>query len=381
MNTIQPPFISKYFINKKNRMKPRLGKQIYKQFYLSWEDALWHLLKIHHLTNTQQTPIILVPEFFCGDVVINMKNHGLKPITYAINKQLQPSVSDFIQKIKTYNPSIVVIFHAVGITNPLMTQTKKWLPHLDSNCILIEDCVHRVIDQNKLKFYTKQHYCIDSLRKVVPIQGSWLYSSQPIEKLKHTTAATKIYSLLVLFWWIVMQFFLIVAYYMPTLRTKKIANILAEFAMKAGYDVIGDNQDPSAGNWMMAQLSEHLNRTLIYAEKIKQAELYAQLLTPLFASNNTKSKLFFKIPIPATDYSQLRGFPVGVELQTADKFLTYAREHNLITRFELDDCDWSKKQKIIYLPMGIHVTAKNIDATVQVLIQFLTLPKSQRSTQ
>ncbi len=42
---------------------------------------------------------------------------------------------------------------------------------------IIEDCVHRITDPNKIKLLTPHHIRIDSLRKVTPVQGSNLYGN------------------------------------------------------------------------------------------------------------------------------------------------------------------------------------------------------------
>ena len=370
MLPIQPPFIPAFFSFFASERKLKSTAQNHnEQFYLSWEDALWHLLQIHKI---KKDAIILVPEFFCGDVIDNMESHGLKHINYKVDKYLQPNVSDFIQKLQKEKPMLVVIFHAVGITNPLLQNTKKWLQFLPKNSILIEDCVHKVIDPQKIEFITKNHYIIDSLRKVVPLQGSWLYSKQPTSKTtRQTNFLTAWYRFLVFFWWVLMQLFLVAVFYTKNSTIQKQGNKLAEFAMRQGYEVIGDHKLSACGFSGMAWLSRKLNYKKIYENKVEQVQLYKKLLTPLFKQQQTLiSKYFFEIPFLDLDYSQLRGFPLGINLEFAESFLQTIRSKNLLLRFELNDGAWSNNQKIVYLPMGLHVKNKDIEWVCRVIVSY-----------
>ncbi len=368
MLPIQPPLIPAFFNFAKNQQKISEQKK-YKSFFLSWEDALWHLLEIHKI---QKNSKILVPEFFCGDVVDNMQAHGLQQVTYAVDKYLQPNQADFTKKLQTEKPSVVVIFHSVGITNPLLRNTQDWLQFLPQNAVLIEDCVHRVIDPQAIKFVAKNHYIIDSLRKVVPIQGSRVYSQQSVPKTTLTTnLRTAWYRLQVLFWWVLMQIFLIAVYYTKNSTIQKYGNKFSEFAMKKGYDVIGDNKQSSCGIPGMYWLSRKVDVQKIYENKIFQVELYNKLLEPFFKQMSTNQALyFFEIPFSKTDHSQLRGFPLGIELEYSDRFIKYVRDKNLLLRFELDDSEWSNKQKIVYLPMGLHVTNTDIEWICSVITSY-----------
>ena len=361
MFPIQPPLIPAYFnFFKKQSL---LSQGIHKSFFLSWEDALWHLLKIHSVEKNSK---ILVPEFFCGDVIENMKAHGLQQVTYLVDKYLQPNEEDFIKKLKKEKPDIIIVFHAVGITNQLLQNTNVWLKFIQKEAILIEDSVHRVIDPQKIIFITENHYIIDSLRKVVPIQGSWAYSQSKIPKIVVVTNLQTIwYRSQVFFWWILMQFCLIIVNYSKNKLVKKWGNTLAEIAMKLGYDVIGDHKLPSCGNFGMAWLSSKLDIEKIYVVKEKQALLYSRLL-----KSELKKPYLFPIPFGDSDNRHLRGFPLGIELKFADSFLQYIRKNNILVRFELNDSDWSKKQKIVYLPMGIHITKNNIERVCAIISRY-----------
>ncbi len=355
MPPIQPPLISAFF----SWQRTKLPKNIQQSFFLSFEDALWQLIRQKQIPKGS---IVLIPDFFCFDVVKNIKDHGLEYQTYQIDKQLRANQKDFINKLKNYQPSIVIVFHPVGITNSLMSNT-DWLKFLPTKSLLIEDCVHRLINPSKIKLLNQRHYIIDSLRKVVPLQGSRVFSQ---EKIKPPTIvdrlATLIYRSRVLFWWLIMQLSLIWTYY----SKKAKGNQLATIAMEKGYDIIGDQQRPSSNFYLFNYLSHHLNYQSIEKCKQEQADLYSAHLDSILAKSNS----LFQIPFTLADRAQLRGFPIGIELEAVEKFLDFCRQKQLHLRLELNDSPWSLRQKIVYLPMGPHVDHKEIKKICDVIKSF-----------
>lgn len=362
MVPIQPPLIPLFFAKGSRSKTRRTNNTLHQAFFLSWEDALWQLLKNHQVP---EESVVLIPSFFCWDVVENMQAHGLRHVVYEVDAQLQPDQADFEKKLLEHSPTIVVIFHAVGITNPLIQNT-TWLKYLPKEAILIEDCVHRIIDDADIRFITKNHYLMDSLRKVAPIQGSRVFSQHHIPQPSLRDAlSTFWYRNKILSWWIIMQLSLILAYVSKSSRVQKHGNMLAEYAMKAGYDIIGDHPNPSPAPRIMQFLAQKLNLEFIHKIKEQQVELYSDLL-----SATLESALLFKIPFADTDAKELRGFPVGIRLPQSDAFLAHLRSNGVLVRFELNDSPWAAKQKIVYLPMGPHMSTEDIERICGVVTGF-----------
>lgn len=154
MLAIQPPFITDYF---ERGQTSELPQHLHRSFYLSWEDALWHLLRVYKMKSGSTA---LIPEFYCGNVIEHMQEHGLIVETYPVNEKLQTPVKDFVTALKQGSPDIVIIFHAVGITNPLTLQAQEWLTTMGKDAILIEDCVHNIIDPQKARFLTSDIFSL-----------------------------------------------------------------------------------------------------------------------------------------------------------------------------------------------------------------------------
>lgn len=327
----QPIISSKYFQFKRNK----LPNGIKSLFYLSWEDALWDLLA---KKKVKKRSCVLVPDYYCDDVEENIRQHGYKVGYYKVNEDLYVDKKSFQSEISHLKPSVIVIFHPVGIKSNLFSNI-KWLKDVTGDTILIEDSVHRVIDPKEIKIIRKNHFVIDSLRKVVPIQGSRIFGK--LEDLDFNLPSifqSVIYASGVNFLWLLMLL----------LWTSKL-NKLAEKVMLLGYDLIGNSKLPARGSILGQFLSNRLNLSAIENCKKKQVDYYEKRFRKI-----TKSGL----KIQEKDKKFLRGYPLILENSIANKILLALRKKGLLVRFELNNSNWSKMRKIIYLPLGVQMSIK-----------------------
>lgn len=332
MVSVQPVLSFKYFHLSKNK----IPKGIKRLFYLSWEDALWDILIKKRVPKKS---CILVPDFYCADVERNILNHGYKVATYKIREDLRVDKTDFVNKINKYGPAVVVIFHPVGITNNLF-ENINWLKKVTGESILIEDSVHRVLDSSKIKIIKKNHFVIDSLRKVVPMQGSNVYGRiEDIDFSSPKFFQSFIYKAKVNILWFLME----------TAWTFKLFSF-AEILMLAGYDLIGDPIKSASGNFLANFFAERVDVQTLFKLKKDQVNTY---------ENKLKKVLPFKIELQDSDKSQLRGYPVILSKKAALKFVKVLRANGILVRFELEGSAWTKNQKIIYLPLGPQLTKKH----------------------
>ena len=290
--------------------------------------------------NIKKNSVILVPKFFCGDVENNILNHGYKICYYPVSEKLQTTDKQLLSAIKKFEPKVIIIHHHVGIFNMLLS-SKNWLKHVDNSIILIEDCVHRIVEPNQLKFIKQNHFIIDSLRKVVPLQGSVVYGQKnDLNFTQPPFYQSFFYSIRVHFLWILMN-----------LCWKLGANKMAENLMKIGYDLIGDSKDAAPGFFVFNYLQQFLDFEKIKTIKEKQV---------IFYENNLKNLTnYLQIPpYLKSDRRELIGFPLIINNKIANKYISLLRRKGLLVRAELSDSQWSKKHKIIYLPLGLHINRK-----------------------
>jgi hypothetical protein len=343
----QPVQLAKYVGSKRNIISDYLKRL----FYLSYEDALWDLLIKKKIRKGSS---FLIPDFFCTDVEKNIKNHGYKTFYYHINSDLSADTWDFEEKIKKYKPEIIIIFHPVGITSNLITN-REWIKSLPDETIIIEDCVHRLIDPQKIEIYKKNHFLINSLRKGVPLQGSSIYGRKDDLNFNPPPLYQSFfYSLKVHNLWFLMNFCWSTGLFK-----------IAEKLMKDGYDLIGDSILPARGYRAFKILEEYLDYKKISIINERQANLYFKKL-----KNITK----IQVAIQKSDFGQLRGWPIVLDKETADEVLKYIRSKGLIIRFELSDSVWSKKQKIIYLPLGPYLKTSDQLKVCKIISEALNTP-------
>lgn len=338
MVSVQPVFLAKYLTFRKTRV-PRHLKYL---FYLSWEDALWDLLA---KKNVKKGSFILLPDFYCSDVEKNIKMHGYKVAHYPVKRNFLVNPKLFISKVKTTNPAVVVILHSVGITNNLL-KNRDWMKVVPSKTIIIEDCAHRLVNPKDVKIWRKNYFVIDSLRKVIPIQGSRLFGkAHDIDFKAPENLRTLLYTTKVTVTWFLMQISWNLA---QILRSRRFA-FIAEKWMLAGYDIIGDSLSPGSGGKIFSFLVNYVDYDKVGRIKAHQVRFYDRNLSPIIRQ---------KIPHEKKELGLLRHFPIIIPLKIADKILLELRKEGLMVRFELNDSGWSKKQKVIYLPLGLHINER-----------------------
>ncbi len=329
MITSQPVLSLKNFRFRKNK----ITKGIKRLFYLSWEDALWDILIKR---NVAKGSYILIPDFYCVDVESNIKKHGYKVAHYKILPNLKADKDDFENKINKFNPAVVVIFHPVGIKTNLMNNV-EWLKKATGNRFLVEDCVHRIIEPNEIEIIKKNHFVIDSLRKVLPLQGSNVYGrTEDLDFSAPPFYQSFFYSVKVKTLW----FLMVLAW---SFKFGKIAERL----MVRGYNLIGDSKLPARGGFISKFLSIRINIKKIRNIKKRQASYYERKLGSVLPQ---------KLLISESNKRNIRGYPVILHKKNAAKIVEKLRINKIFVRLELEGSKWTKKQKIIYLPLGPQLT-------------------------
>ena len=333
MISTKPIYLYKYLGLKRNKI-PEVIRRL---FYLSWEDALWDILD---KKNVKKESVVLVPEFFCGDVEENIRNHGYKIKYYPVTKKLTTNSKQLLIIIKKVKPSVLIIFHSVGIKNKLL-DISDWLKKIDKNLILIEDCVHRVIDPNRLKFLKRNHFIIDSLRKVVPLQGSVVYAQKnDINFFEPPMLQSFIYATSVTLLWLVMNIFWSLTQIFNQVKLSICLSNCSNYFMKVGYNLIGDSKKPARGFFLFNFLQQYLDIRKIKLVKRKQVEFYEKKLKFLPRS------FFQKVYYDNNDKGELIAYPLILPIKIAHKIKRKIEGEGLLLDFELNDSKWSKNKKL-----------------------------------
>ncbi len=325
-------------------------------YYWSWEDGLWDLLK---KKNIEKGSTILVPDFYCTDVVNNIRAHGYTVAFYALDQQFQIKKQALVNSVKRSHPSVVVIFHACGITNPLVKK-RSFVHAMTKKALLLEDCVHQVLDPQSVKPVNDRHFFMDSLRKVTPLSGSFLYGTKRGMQFSQTKRLWTWYTVQTTLLYMFFRMMLIVAHFFhkPSLAVFAHTNVL-----KRHDDIIGDTL-AHRGLWVVAWVAQWIQYETISRMKREQVKWYEKYLHVLYG----KSSPFYRISIKRREYGNLHVYPIGLKKKMDERLLTYLKQKNIIVWPKFADSKWAKKRDVLFLPLGFHMDKGNIKRITKALV-------------
>ncbi|MCC7304238.1 hypothetical protein IT418_02385 [bacterium] len=353
---MRPYFLQPYkllpYIGKTKQIWP---KEITREYYVSFEDALWDLLP---RLGYRKGMKFLVPSFYCVDVIKNIKNHGYEVAIYNLDKKLEVDREYLLKRIEEENPDIFINFDAVGVPTGLSEWLQKKLPFQK---LIIEDKVHTLVGSSITNYpISDRHLILTSSRKVSPFQGSLALYTRNARRSQNKVPIR--YTLQVFAIWI---YYLALLHVSALVHSRKIARCAAKMLAKHN-DLIGDEKVSAP----LPNFFLHIIDTIPVAwiEKIKTEEyrIYEELLSPLFGDT------IWTMPAAAKHSNTLRGYPVIMESRYAQKFISECQKQGFFTISELDDCQWAEKQKIFYLPLGPHLSFRDIQNIAQITQKALT---------
>jgi hypothetical protein len=346
------PFLLPFLGSKKSKLSDGLKRY----YYHSFEDALWDLFINKHIP---KGAVILIPDFYCMDVVGNIQTHGYIPVFYPVDAHFQIAPRKLNAYIESHHPSVVILFHACGIAN--RTLTPSWIT-THKNTLIVEDCVHRLVNPAGVNIMSDNHFVIDSLRKVSPLPGSFLYGTQKGLLFSQSNARCAYYILSSFFWYVLFRTVLCISAILNWPHGSIWAH---ETLLKRHDDIIGDNSVPAAGLPQIGSLTQWFAYKKISKHKTNQVALYRTLTATL-------PRLFYPIHIPEDDFGGLHVYPVGMERIPPD-FIKQLHRLGIVIWCKFEDAPWSKRTHVLFLPLGFHISDKEIRDTIRAIVQ-LTSP-------
>lgn len=339
--------------------KSTISKGIKRYYYHSFEDGLWDLLEKRSIPKRS---VVLIPDFYCTDVLLNIKLHGYSYQLYPLDKNFQVNQKTIQKYIKKYNPKMLILFHACGITSMLI-KNKKWLTTIAQDMIILEDCVHLVVKPNKVHIIHDNHYLIDSLRKVSPLCGSFLYGTHNgmcFEQKNHTSVST--YQMKSFFWFFIFRSLFILGNMTNNAHLVRFSHQV----LKKHDDVIGDSPNAHRGFFLFSLFFDWFHFKKIEMLKTKQVNHYQIQLKPLFLKNS----LFYPIRIPQDDYRKLHVYPLGFQRRPDHRLIQHLHNHDCIVWYKFEDSPWSRSRGVLFLPLGFHMDKNSIIKLSQTLISY-----------
>jgi hypothetical protein len=330
------------------RAKPLPGIKCY--YYHSFEDSLWDLLQ-NKFPNTKKL-LVLVPDFYCSDVLDNLKSHNCDYIYYPLDKNFQISAAKFKKYLWLFCPDVAIIFHACGITSTLMKDT-SWLADLPAKTLIVEDCVHRLVNPQNINFLNDRHYVIDSLRKVSPLPGSRMFGKSKALNFQQQNSkyATK-YFLTSTFCYLLFRIILNIGF---LIKSSKLIIYSHEHVLKVHDDIVGDSTLPQRGIPWMSIFYNRLNYQKVAQVKNALVNKYEECLSSIYNRN-----YFYHINIPNVDYKELHVYPVGINGSDSSDLISYLHARNIPVWCKFTDVPWSQNRQVLFLPLGFHINTAQI---------------------
>lgn len=341
-----------YFLGRQRSIPPAEIKRFH---YHSFEDGLWDLL---NKKNISKKNVFLIPNFYCVDVLDNIEHHGYKYVLYPVDDNFQIHEQTFISLLKKHKPSVVFIFHAAGITCELVHQ-KQWLEYISKKTLIIEDAVHRLINPEKITFIHSHHIIMDSLRKVSPLYGSYMYGSH---SLLDFSQQGFIFSKDFLFSTVYYHLFRCILNIGSFFNNVSVTDYAFK-VLKKHDDIIGDSIESIRGLSLTPLLHPYINFNKIETVKKKQAELYHRFLQKL------TQPYIQEFNIKQTYYKHLHVYPLLI-LSEPKKLVSYLHKHDIIVQCKFRDSQWSREKGVLFLPLGPHVTNSDIENVCNKIAQY-----------
>ncbi|MEK7592284.1 MAG: hypothetical protein AAB508_02705 [Patescibacteria group bacterium] len=339
------PFLLPFLGRKKHNIPPSIRQT----YYHSFEDGLWQILSERDIPKQS---IVFVPSFYCMDVIKNISNHGYSPTFYPIDRNFQINESLFITYLKQYKPRVVILFHAVGITNTLIHKT-CWRKYISKDTLIIEDSVHTLINPENISIHDKNHIIMDSVRKVSPLRGSFAY--EIITGHKHTYSKQSSFSLYIISSIIMYYVFRIMLIFSELFRSGTLTKIAYKKILPIHDDIIGDDPIGHRGISITPILYPWVNFSKIEALKFTQVKLYQKSLKKLFLP-----KIFFSISMLPQNFGMLHAYPIGIKIKPSTELISYLHSFNIFVWEKFSDCPWAKNKGVLLLPLGFHISNQDI---------------------
>lgn len=329
-----------HFLGRKRHTLPH---NVSRAYYWSFEDALWDVLPTLGIAKGST---LLLPDFYCMDVAQNIISHGYIVKYYPLDTSFQISESLFTKYVQKFQPSAVVIFHACGIRSTIL-QTPFLRLLMKKGTVVIEDAVHNLIDMSAIAVQHKNHIIIDSLRKVSPLPGSFVYGKpEVIELLQQHVTSISWYSIQSGLYYFL---FCIGMKFASILSSAKLAHLLHRHVLKWHDDIIGDELRSHKGLPIIQHIQRYIDVQRIQHVKQHQVALYMQTFHSLHIPQQT---------LPHTQ--ELHVFPYITSPRIAEKLYPLLAKKNIYVTQKFMDSPWGKRHAVLFLPLGPHVSNNEI---------------------
>lgn len=277
-------------------------------FFASFEDGLRALLR--HLDTPRPGPV-LFPSYYCEDTLRCVRSMGYEVARYPLSEQLEIQKQVFKDLMSHYKPALVCVFHVLGITSSLC-KDQSWLSLLPQQCVVLEDCAHRLVSPKSEQFFYSRQVRIDSLRKVLPLHGAHLWASAPdlfpgVRLRRYLSLYRLRLSWLHMAWRCALD-----------VATGLGSASLLKWGERFFYrydELVGSATVPAPGSIIDRILFRFVDIGPVRSMRSRVASWYAEKLPDLCK----RDPRFFLVSLEAGDHGNLKAYPLGVRLSSLEE--------------------------------------------------------------
>jgi hypothetical protein len=224
--------------------------------------------------------------------------------------------------------------------------------------------VQQLLDPSTVKPMNENHFLMDSLRKVSPFYGSFLYGTKKGMQFRQTNKRWSWYTIQTTLLYILFRGVLQAAH---IFKKPSFAIFAHEILLKKHDTIVGDGE-AHQGMPMIAWMTQWLNRENLERVKREQVKWYDHMLTPVFK----KSSPFYRIKMKRNDYGKLHVYPIGMKKKTNKELLQYLKEKDIVVFPKFTDSEWAKKRDVLFFPLGFHMDKNKIKQIAKALLLWKT---------
>lgn len=348
------------------KILPFLGKEYRKwptklstEMFLSFEDALWNLLpRLGYPKGSK----ILVPSYYCVDVVNNMIAHGYNVAYYPLKNDLTYDLGEILKVVEEEECNIFVEFQVNGVRNNLLKDIER---KLHPRIFIISDRVHSVMTATEEFIpHNDRHMFLNSYRKVTPFPGSLAVFSRSIRK----ESVKQRYP-----WGYLVKAFALWGFHVLLLRISYIFS--SQSAMDKALKIltihdnlIGDSvQSASLPRWTKF-FYEFIDQEKVSYAKRERIFIYESVLGDFLRKSPR-----FQLPANLSDsYDMLRGYPIITSYEDGLRLTKKLQKNKLSIIAQSPNSPWSAHQSLFLFPLSPSFTKKDVKDIAQRLLKSLT---------
>lgn len=328
------------------------------ELYLSFEDALWSLLpRLGYKKGSK----LLIPNFYCIDVVQNIEAHGYVCAYYKLNPDFTYNLSGILAVVEKEQPDIFIEFQPDGLRTSLLSDIER---KLHPRMLIISDRVHSIMTpQEEYIPHSDRHLYLGSFRKVTMLPGTIAVFTRAARSTKQQSYPWGyLFRALILWWTFIIQIKL--SYLLSSPQMMK----LAMRTLTVHDDLIGDSFVSAPIPSWMGFAYEFFDIEKISLCKREQIFIYLKELEPIISKNE-----WIWLPHYLDEsYDNLRSFPL---ITTYEKGILLEKElekQQIYRTRQLIGSPWSLKHSLFFFPLGPHLTKNDVQQIARRIKKTLT---------